>query len=443
MSSRSKFSARCRAGRFAAIAVTALTIPSSLIAPVWAGGLDAARVDREAKWLVHLDVEAFKRSEFGRALLESPPTPMNAALRSIRGRFDVDPVRDVDALTVFAGADFGLGSAGGSSGGSDGGSSAVAVVVGGSKLDSMFARIATMPEHQIVANGDSIRSSGAASIAIHCWKAGERTQYAVRWKRPGDAGPTVLFGQRRESIDAAIQVLSGQRPALSLPSSSASGATELESVLSQRSTSGTVLLAATGDFGRLISGPVSGRESSQTASASDTLRSALAKEVRGVRLELGEERVASSDTESRFPAGTTVMFFRGWFERRTPSAATTAETLERSGTADPAAANPQMSTRLQLKPVIQQGVMYAQRIAAMALGAGGENGVGNGAEGEVWESHLSDSDPKAVTAKVRLLPAYGMRIVRSWLAATGMRTEADKGSETPESAGGGSGAGVR
>ena len=72
---------------------------------VWAGPLDGSRVDREAVWLFHVDMEAAERSLVGttldRVMKKAEPDEKAQAFKALEDKLGLDPEKDLRGVTIY------------------------------------------------------------------------------------------------------------------------------------------------------------------------------------------------------------------------------------------------------------------------------------------------------------------------------------------------------
>src|SRR5690349_20860226 len=65
------------------------------------GPLDTAMVDKEAKWLVHVDMEAGLASTCGRYLVEEVRKNPEKVIEQATAKTGLDPTKDIKSLTIY------------------------------------------------------------------------------------------------------------------------------------------------------------------------------------------------------------------------------------------------------------------------------------------------------------------------------------------------------
>lgn len=158
-----------------------------------AGELRPDRVPAEARWLVHVDVDAFRNTTLWH-LLESgafgdAKADLDEGFAEMRREFGIDPLRDVHSITVY-----GL---------SDDEDEAVAMIEASDRIDQALERVQKEPGYRAVRSGD---------LTVHAWGDDDQTFFA--YVHPEGDRRTVLFSNQSARITDGIRMLYGQGASL-------------------------------------------------------------------------------------------------------------------------------------------------------------------------------------------------------------------------------------
>ena len=201
--------------------IVATTAAAALCLPVHGGPFDASRVAADAQWLVHLDVQAFKRSTIGEILLEGGDRfdfDLDE-LDEIKRELGIDPRQDVMSITAYGVSDdF-----------EDGG---VIIAVTNEKADEALARLTT---HE-----DDIRTIELDGNTVHVLFDGNDRHYIH--VRDADRGRRrlVVVSSDKRAMANALEVIDDRAASLSMGRSSFMGSGPGDD---------SILFAAAGDVG--------------------------------------------------------------------------------------------------------------------------------------------------------------------------------------------------
>lgn len=138
-----------------------------------AGPLMPERVLPDAKWVLHLDIEAIVNSNVGHAILDGP---MGAEIRAdIEEDFvremGIDPLKDLRGVTIF--------------GHSEEETEALILISATGAIDAPLAKLPDIvPNYSAIREGDRV---------VHTWRDGEETVYAYAAPGSGAGERVVLF----------------------------------------------------------------------------------------------------------------------------------------------------------------------------------------------------------------------------------------------------------
>ena len=220
-----------------------------LVPPATAGTLQRDRVPAEARWLVHLDVEALKRSKLYELVQKTSAehgNEMEEGLAEIRMFVGLDPTTDFRSITLFCATQSEEG--------------CVALLAGNSKVDEALERLRTMA---------SYHTTPAGRHALHSWGGDGETWHAYLFRKDGSDERVVVASQDPGEISRALAVLEGDAESLA-----GSGRSSIRGTPS----SGSILFASAGE---------SLRELGEVPPVS-----AVAKLAKSIVVDVGEERGA-------------------------------------------------------------------------------------------------------------------------------------------------------
>jgi hypothetical protein len=191
-----------------------------LLAPTAvAGGLQKSRVPDGARWLVHLDVEAMKRSKLyevvHEASGESGTNEMDEGLEHVRMFAGLDPTMDFQSVTLFC------------SGATP--ETCVAVFSGNAKIDTALEKLRTLATYHTTPVGNR---------ALHTWGDGHETWFAWVKRTEGSDERVVVASQDEDEVVREIGLREGNGETLASASRPS---------IVARPSSGSILFAAAGE----------------------------------------------------------------------------------------------------------------------------------------------------------------------------------------------------
>lgn len=172
-----------------------LWLAASLSGVAFAGPLERGLVEKEARWVVHIDAEAVRASTVGPAIRELVESIDTHSRERIRKELGFDPSTEVLGITIF----------GRGYSGDDG----IAVLTTTAEADKMDAGLsgAGLSEHRVV------EVEGAR---IHSWTIETKPAFAVCLPARDDPSRRrVLFSGSLERIQQGINVARGAAPSQS------------------------------------------------------------------------------------------------------------------------------------------------------------------------------------------------------------------------------------
>jgi hypothetical protein len=213
-----------------------------------AGAIDRAQVDAQAKWVAHLDVEAFRATQFFQELQAADKQgEIEKGLERIANEHGVQLLEDVFSITAYGTA---LGEEHG-----------VVLVQANAHVEAALA--------------GAQEKAGAKAVRIRerdCVQWGEGTQSGFSCLRPGPGDRRqIVLSKTQADLEQALDVLDGKRPSL---------AGQPQSELYAAPAAGTFVFVAASGILEELAGP-HGHGIQQV--------SAAARLTKGVRLELGED----------------------------------------------------------------------------------------------------------------------------------------------------------
>ena len=223
-----------------------------LAPPALAGDLQKGRIPAQARWLVHLDVEAMKSSKLyevvHQASAENGSNEMDEGLAQIRMFAGLDPTLDLRSVTLYSAAQSEEG--------------CVALLAGNAKVDQALDKLKTMANYH---------TTPVQDYALHTWGDDHETWYAYVHRREGSDERVVIASQDSAELVRGIAVLEGDAESLAGSSRPPFRATPA---------SGSILYAAAGESLRELGDvhPVS----------------AIAKLAKSIVVDLGEDHGALS-----------------------------------------------------------------------------------------------------------------------------------------------------
>ncbi len=178
----------CAAGVVVLLGVMAVPL-------AWGGPLETRIVDGEARWVIHVDVEAALRSAVGRSILTDHRSPAAEGLETLRWRLGISAVNDVKGVTVFGRGECG-----------DPGTIVVDMTAAADGLNTSLPA-ANLPGYERV-------EPGLDGQVVHSWKAeGERVFAMVApgapWGVEVPEGRLLILGPSLERLERVLRMRSG------------------------------------------------------------------------------------------------------------------------------------------------------------------------------------------------------------------------------------------
>ncbi len=178
----------------AAICVAGMSV---VPAPSWASPLDRARVDREAAWIVHVDMERLRESPVGCSVLTERTGFPGSMFRDLHSDLGLDPSTEINALTAYA---LHRESA------SDSNDSVV--------LISSTSAADGLPKFMQEAHPETFEFSREGDATLLSWTV-EDSRWFLCVKTPDNpVERIVVLSRSRECIASALSVLGGGRASL-------------------------------------------------------------------------------------------------------------------------------------------------------------------------------------------------------------------------------------
>ena len=183
------------------ILLAALAMATGLVSAACAGSLDGKTVPADAKWLVHIDVDAFKQGEVSRtidSLWRQVPLAVQR-LKILSKTIGMDPTEDLHGITIYGG-DYAQ-------------PEAVVIVRAEVQQQRLMEFLKTRPDFRTVPLPAKGSGSQAQRELVH-WteKKGKQDEHTVTacWHRPG----VFVFGRNPDEVKKALEVLDGTSPGL-------------------------------------------------------------------------------------------------------------------------------------------------------------------------------------------------------------------------------------
>lgn len=70
--------------------------------PAWGAPLDASRLPQNAKWVVHVDLDAVTDTELAKQARQNRPAIVNQVRQWVQNQYGIDPREDLHSLTAFS-----------------------------------------------------------------------------------------------------------------------------------------------------------------------------------------------------------------------------------------------------------------------------------------------------------------------------------------------------
>ncbi len=197
--------------------ITALTMALLSTASVaWAGAFNPDTVSVEARWVVHLDVEALTSSEFGACLIKGLQSQEENPLGQIEAQIGINPLKDVYSLTAYGtgeppakgvsievtGEEVSIGAV------ARPGENTVVVAVMSDAIDALIQKVA--------ADEQRYEKISRAGYTIHSWADQDSDERWYLYQQPteNDARRLVLASDNSDALFEGIRVLAGDAPSL-------------------------------------------------------------------------------------------------------------------------------------------------------------------------------------------------------------------------------------
>lgn len=155
-----------------------LLLTLSLIAVTHAGEFDPSQVASDAKWWLHADLEATRGTGIGKRVVAEIDEKKGAQLRAVKRMFSINPVTDLDGITLYG----------------DGGKDrAVALIEGGFDQEHL---------EDLVMAGEDYESREHEGIMVHSWTDEKERQHAAFFRTD-----LLVFSHFEDMLDAALSSL--------------------------------------------------------------------------------------------------------------------------------------------------------------------------------------------------------------------------------------------
>jgi hypothetical protein len=158
------------------------------------GPLDQGVVDKDAKWLVHVDVEAGLSSTCGRYLLEEIRKSPEKVIEQATALTGLDPTKDVKGLTIY-----------GFKPGED--NDGVVVAITSTAADQL-------PEKLKGAKLEGFEAIVKNGVKCYSWTSDEHTWYLAVRRGAGGEDRVVVVASDEDALDHGLAVLGGDRASL-------------------------------------------------------------------------------------------------------------------------------------------------------------------------------------------------------------------------------------
>lgn len=174
---------------------------ASVATRAWAGPLDKSRVDQDAAWLVHVDMERLRESPLGCTALTDRTGFPGTVLNDMRTDLGLDPSTDINSLTVY-GLDQGSPT--------ESGDSSVVLISSTAAADGL-------PKFMVESHPDTFEVLQEGGATLLSWKVDDR-RWFVSVKTPDNpVERVVVLGRSRERIGRAISVLDSTHESMGTP----------------------------------------------------------------------------------------------------------------------------------------------------------------------------------------------------------------------------------
>ncbi len=196
--------------------LTALTTALlSTISVAWAGAFNPDAVSVEARWVVHLDIEALTSSKLGACLIKGLQSQEENPLTQMEAEIGINSLEDIYSLTAYGtgeppakgvsievtGEDVSVGAVAR-------GENAVVVAVMSDAIDALI--------QQLAADEQRYEKISRAGYTIHSWadQGSDARWYLYQQPTENGARRLVLASDNSDALFAGIRVLAGDAPSL-------------------------------------------------------------------------------------------------------------------------------------------------------------------------------------------------------------------------------------
>jgi hypothetical protein len=174
--------------RFAMMIVVVAVV---LAGPAWARPMKSAEISRDARWLIHLDVERLRQAEVGRYLLAKLTTEdANNKFAAFMAVFNFDPRKDLTGITAY--------------GESNQPERAAAIFTGNFDTQRLTTLLKAM---------DSYKRETYGALAIHSWLDDSKGAGSRQYGCIHPSG-RIVVGRGLPYVKKALDVLEGKKAAL-------------------------------------------------------------------------------------------------------------------------------------------------------------------------------------------------------------------------------------
>lgn len=186
-----------------------------------AGPLNKAQVDADAKWLLHLDLEAFKKSSFGTLAISEIQSRYGDQIAALEELFGSNPLKDLNQITLY--------------GPDSNDKNAILIVQGRFNPEKLLA---------LPALNSAYEKTFYRNYTIHEWTDPDHGKNQVGVFARGDL---IILSQTRRPVEQTLDILDGKRPSLA----QSNGLSFID-----KTARGPIVLLAAEDLGRLTEGNI-------------------------------------------------------------------------------------------------------------------------------------------------------------------------------------------
>ncbi|MEE8155673.1 MAG: hypothetical protein V3T53_12035 [Phycisphaerales bacterium] len=188
----------------------------SIASVAWAGIFNPDNVSVEARWVVHLDVEALTSSEFGACLIKGLQSQEENPLTQMEAEIGINPLEDIYSLTAYGtgeppakgisvevtGEDVSVGAV------ARPGGNAVVLAVMSDAIDALI--------QQLAADEQRYEKISRAGYTIHSWADEDSDARWYLYQQPieNESRRLVLASDNSDALFEGIRVLAGDAPSL-------------------------------------------------------------------------------------------------------------------------------------------------------------------------------------------------------------------------------------